>query len=72
VLTASVVANSSSRSVSGRPDRHPTLPELDDQVMHVPGRDWVQARRRLVEEEHARIAEQCPGQRDPLPQPLRQ
>jgi hypothetical protein len=47
-------------------DRHTALAELGDQLMDVAGGGRIQAGGRLVEEQHLRVAEQRPGQGDPL------
>ena len=53
-------------------DRHAAAAECRDQLVHVAGGDRVQAGGRLVEEQDLRVAQQRPGQRDPLAQPLGQ
>jgi hypothetical protein len=47
-------------------DGHTAPAELVDQLMDVAGGGRVQAGGRLVEEQHLRVAEQRPGQGDPL------
>ena len=56
----------------GEEDRHAALAELVDQLVDVAGGDRVEAGGRLVEEQHLRVAEQRPGQGDPLAQALGQ
>jgi hypothetical protein len=50
----------------GQEDRHTTAAQRVDQLMDVAGGDRIQAGGRLVEEQHLRVAEQRPGQSDPL------
>jgi hypothetical protein len=45
---------------------------VHDQLVHVAGGDRIQPGGRLVEEQRRRVAEQRPGQRDPLPKALGQ
>src|ERR1022692_680087 len=59
-------------AMRGEEDRDAAAAELGDQLVHVPGRDRVQAGGRLVEEQHPRVVEQGPGQGDPLAQALGQ
>ena len=59
-------------AVRGEEDRDATLAEVVDQVVDVAGGDRVQAGGRLVQEQHLRVAEQRPGQGDPLAQALGQ
>ena len=59
-------------AVRGEEDRHAAAAELVDQLVDVAGGDRVQAGGRLVEEQHLRVAEQRPGQGDPLAQALGQ
>ena len=53
-------------------DRDAALAELVNQLVDVASGDRIQARRRLVEEQHLRVAEQRPRQGDPLTEPLGQ
>ena len=59
-------------AVGGEEDRDAALAEVVDQVVDVAGGGGVQAGGRLVEEQHLRVAEQRPGQGDPLAQALGQ
>src|SRR5450755_2126445 len=52
--------------VRAEEDRDAVLTEVVDQLVDAAGGDRIQARRRLVEEQHPRVAEQRPGQGDPL------
>ena len=58
--------------VRGEEDRHPALAQRGDQLVDLARRHGVKAGGRLVEEQHRRVVEQRPGQRDPLTQPLGQ
>ena len=58
--------------MGGEEDRHPAAAERGDQLVDVAGGDRVQAGGGLVEEQHLRVAEQRPGQGDPLAQPFGQ
>ena len=60
------------QAMGGEEDRHPALAERVDQLVDLAGGDRVQAGRRLVQEQHLRVAEQRPGQGDPLAQPFGQ
>jgi hypothetical protein len=53
-------------------DRDAALAEAIDQLVDIARRDRVEPRRRLVEEQHLRVAQQGPRQGDSLTQPLRQ
>jgi hypothetical protein len=54
-------------------DEHHRLADLfvqpDDLVLHVPADQRVERGERLVEQEHVRVARQCPGQADSLLHP---
>ena len=58
--------------VRGEKDRHPPLAQRADQLVDLVTRNRIQARRRLIEEQHRRVVEQRPRERDPLTQALRQ
>jgi hypothetical protein len=60
------------QAVGGEEDRDATLAELVDQLVDVASRDRIQAGGRLVQEQHLRVAEQRPGQGDPLAEPFGQ
>jgi hypothetical protein len=59
-------------AMGGEEDRHAALAEPDEQFVDVAGSDWIEAGRRLVEEQHLRVTEQRPRQGDPLAETLRQ
>ena len=56
----------------GEEDRDAAPAQVVDQLVDVPGGDRIQAGGRLVEEQHLGVAEQRPGQGDPLAQALGQ
>lgn len=58
--------------VRGEEDRHPPLAQRADQLVNLAGSHGIKARRRLVQEQHGRVVEQRPRERDPLTQTLRQ
>ena len=64
-------SSTSFEQVAGEEDGDPLAGEAPDEVAHVahPGR--VEARRRLVEEQQARLPQQGGGDPEPLPHPVR-
>ena len=70
IATRSQSRSASSRRWVVRKIVTPRFAEPDDQLVHLARGDRVEAGRRLVEEQHLRVAEQRPGERDPLAQPL--
>ncbi len=72
IATRSQRRSASSRRWVVRKIVTPLLPEPVDQLVDVAGGDRIQAGGRLVEEQHLRVAEQRPRQRDPLAQALGQ
>jgi hypothetical protein len=50
----------------------PPLAQRADQLVNLTRRHGIKARRRLVKEQHGRVVEQRPRERDALTQPLRQ
>ena len=58
--------------VRGEKDRHPALAQRADQFVDLARGHGIKARRRLVKEQHGRVVEQRPRERDPLTQSLRQ
>jgi hypothetical protein len=56
--------------VRGEEDRHPTLAQRADQFVDLASCYGIKTRRRLVKEQHGRVVEQRPRQRDPLTQPF--
>jgi hypothetical protein len=59
-------------AMGGEEDRHAAPAELVDQLVDLAGGDRVQAGGRLVQEQQLRVAEQRPGQGDPLAEPFGQ
>ena len=59
-------------AVSRQEDRDAALAEPVDQLVDAARGDRVEARGRLVEEEHLRVAQQRPRESDPLAKALRQ
>jgi hypothetical protein len=56
--------------VRGEEDRHPPLAQRADQPVNLPRGHGVKAGGRFVKEQHDRVVEQRPRQRDALTQPL--
>jgi hypothetical protein len=58
--------------VGGEEDGHAALAQRGDELVYLTGRDRVEPGGGLVEEQHRRVVQQCPGECDPLTQALGQ